>query len=140
MSRWIVPNRRRAIYARDGLQCVYCGVDLAISGIATLDHVVPRAGGGGNESQNLVTSCLSCNLLKGDRSLVDAASDLALRAREVQVGRVLRGEPIPTAASVLLGAALATDAPAWPAPPSMVVLIDSARERADAAIGACRWW
>ncbi len=56
-SKWIRPERRRAIYARDNWQCVYCGADDSL----TLDHVVPRAEGGGNESENLVTACLSCN-------------------------------------------------------------------------------
>lgn len=43
--------------------CDYCGTWIA----ATIDHVVPRSQGGGNERANLVSACWSCNSSKGDR-------------------------------------------------------------------------
>ena len=34
----------------------------------TLDHVIPKSRGGGNEWTNLATSCFKCNLRKGNRT------------------------------------------------------------------------
>ena len=55
---------RRALFARDGWRCVYCGT---ASGRLTLDHVVPRSRGGDSVWENVVTSCAPCNLRKGNR-------------------------------------------------------------------------
>src|SRR5881409_3007512 len=55
---------RRALFARDGWQCVYCGTS---SGRLTLDHVLPRSRGGESIWENVVTSCAPCNLRKGNR-------------------------------------------------------------------------
>ena len=57
---------RRALFARDGWRCVYCGDG---SARLTLDHVVPRSRGGDSVWENVVTSCAPCNLRKGDRLL-----------------------------------------------------------------------
>jgi len=57
---------RRALFARDGWKCVYCGT---ASGRLTLDHVVPRSRGGDSVWENVVTSCAPCNLRKGNRLL-----------------------------------------------------------------------
>jgi 5-methylcytosine-specific restriction endonuclease McrA len=54
---------RRALFARDGWRCQYCGS----SGKLTLDHVVPRSRGGVSDWENVVASCAPCNLRKGDR-------------------------------------------------------------------------
>jgi 5-methylcytosine-specific restriction endonuclease McrA len=55
---------RRALFARDGWRCVYCGT---ASGRLTLDHVIPRSRGGDSVWENVVTSCAPCNLRKGNR-------------------------------------------------------------------------
>jgi 5-methylcytosine-specific restriction endonuclease McrA len=55
---------RRALFARDGWRCVYCG---STGGRLTLDHVVPRSRGGESSWENVVTSCAPCNLRKGNR-------------------------------------------------------------------------
>ena len=60
---------RRAIFARDGWRCVYCG---SAGGRLTLDHVVPRSRGGSSVWENVVTSCAPCNLRKGNRLLEEA--------------------------------------------------------------------
>ncbi len=57
---------RRALFARDGWRCVYCGTG---AGRMTLDHVVPRSRGGDSVWENVVTACAPCNLKKGDRTL-----------------------------------------------------------------------
>ena len=65
---------RRALFARDGWRCVYCGTS---GGRLTLDHVVPRSKGGESIWENVVTACAPCNLRKGDRTLEQAG--MALR-------------------------------------------------------------
>ena len=64
---------RRALFARDGWRCMYCGTT---GGRLTLDHVVPRSRGGGSVWENVVTSCAPCNLRKGDRLLEEAEMEL----------------------------------------------------------------
>ena len=54
---------RRAVFARDGWQCQYCGS----RGTLTVDHVIPRSKGGGSTWENIVASCAPCNRRKGDR-------------------------------------------------------------------------
>ncbi|MFN8110174.1 MAG: HNH endonuclease [Thermoleophilia bacterium] len=54
---------RRAVFARDGYRCQYCGV----TGHLTVDHVVPRSRGGASSWDNVVTSCAPCNVRKADR-------------------------------------------------------------------------
>jgi 5-methylcytosine-specific restriction endonuclease McrA len=69
---------RRALFARDGWRCVYCGTS---GGRLTLDHVVPRSRGGDSVWENVVTSCGPCNLRKGNRSLEEAAMQLHAKPR-----------------------------------------------------------
>jgi 5-methylcytosine-specific restriction endonuclease McrA len=64
---------RRALFARDGWRCVYCGTT---SGRLTLDHVVPRSRGGESIWENVVTACAPCNLRKGDRLLHEVRMEL----------------------------------------------------------------
>jgi 5-methylcytosine-specific restriction endonuclease McrA len=76
---WITPKRRLALYLRDSFCCVYCLRDLhsADPRDVTLDHLKARADGGGNESQNCVTACRSCNSSRRDQPLVRFASPAA---------------------------------------------------------------
>src|SRR5437899_4173724 len=67
---------RRALFARDGWRCAYCGTS---GGRLTLDHVVPRSRGGESVWENVVTSCAPCNMRKGNR-LPEEVS-MALRAK-----------------------------------------------------------
>src|SRR3954470_889368 len=64
---------RRALFARDGWKCVYCG---NANGRLTLDHVVPRSRGGESVWENVVTSCATCNHKKGNRSLEESGLHL----------------------------------------------------------------
>jgi 5-methylcytosine-specific restriction endonuclease McrA len=64
---------RRALFARDGWRCVYCGTS---GGRLTLDHVIPRSRGGESTWENVVTACATCNLEKGDRLLEEAGMEL----------------------------------------------------------------
>ena len=61
-----VPLTRRAVFARDGGRCVYCG-----NTATSLDHVVPRSRGGRHEWNNVVSACGRCNHVKADRAVSD---------------------------------------------------------------------
>ena len=58
---------RLNIYARDHDTCQYCGRQMARSEL-NLDHVVPRSQGGKTSWENVVCSCVPCNLEKGGRT------------------------------------------------------------------------
>lgn len=77
-SNWITKKRRALIYLRDGGCCVYCGARKPLS----LDHLKPRSKGGGNESSNLVTACVHCNVERGDTPLAKFVG--AARAKEIR--------------------------------------------------------
>src|SRR4030081_941558 len=87
---------RRAVFARDGFRCQYCGT----SGRLTVDHVVPRSKGGGSSWDNIVTSCAPCNLRKGD-------------ALPRQAGMQLRKQPRTPSATVFIHVASPTIPVAW---------------------------
>ncbi len=67
---------RLNIYARDADTCQYCGEHLPRSDL-NLDHVVPRAQGGRTSWENVVCSCIECNLRKGGRTPEQAGMVLA---------------------------------------------------------------
>ncbi len=62
---------RANIYARDGSRCQYCGRKFPRSEL-NLDHVVPRSRGGLTTWENVVCSCIKCNLKKGGRTPEEA--------------------------------------------------------------------
>ena len=72
--RVTVPLTRKAVFARDGGRCVYCGA-MATS----LDHVVPKSRGGAHTWDNVVSACGRCNHAKADR----AVSEMGWRLRRV---------------------------------------------------------
>ncbi|MCX6150225.1 MAG: HNH endonuclease [Ignavibacteriales bacterium] len=82
LNRYIlVPHKkvmmtRKNILKRDMYKCAYCGrSDLPL----TVDHIIPKARGGEETWENLVTACVACNNKKGDRTLEEA--ELKLRFR-----------------------------------------------------------
>jgi 5-methylcytosine-specific restriction endonuclease McrA len=76
--RWNVPVSRRAVLARDGFTCQYCGAQPG-RGALTIDHVVPRSQGGQKAWENLVTACGACNRRKGGRRPDEAGMSLLRR-------------------------------------------------------------
>jgi 5-methylcytosine-specific restriction endonuclease McrA len=71
LSRFVnVPYKkvvlsRKNILRRDAYKCGYCGRgDLQL----TIDHVIPKAKGGTDSWENLITACTLCNNKKGDRT------------------------------------------------------------------------
>ena len=53
---------RRAIFARDGWACQYCGQPAE-----NLDHVLPRSRGGSHTWENVVAACRRCTSRKENR-------------------------------------------------------------------------
>lgn len=99
----------RAIYQRDGYRCRFCGCPIVLGAArsamralipdaipwgrttkdqhgaffaltATLDHLVPHAKGGTNETDNLLTTCWPCNFGRGD-ALIEEIGLLDPRSR-----------------------------------------------------------
>lgn len=71
---------RLNIYVRDQDTCQYCGRTLKRSEL-NLDHVMPRSQGGRTCWENVVCSCIRCNVKKGGRTPEQAGMKL-LRAVE----------------------------------------------------------
>lgn len=71
-TRWSKANYA-AVFERDGKRCRYCGS----TDSPTVDHVLPRSRGGGDELANLVAACRSCNCRKKDRTPDEAGMVLA---------------------------------------------------------------
>ncbi|MCP3167245.1 MULTISPECIES: HNH endonuclease [Myxococcus] len=67
LPRGRVRFSRLNIYARDADTCQYCGKNLPRSEL-NLDHVMPRTQGGKTTWENVVCSCVPCNLKKGGRT------------------------------------------------------------------------
>ena len=61
-----VPLTRKAVFARDGGRCAYCG-----AAATSIDHVVPRSRGGLHVWENVVASCGGCNHAKADRHVAE---------------------------------------------------------------------
>ncbi len=62
--RATVPLTRKAVFARDGGRCLYCGATAT-----SLDHVVPKSRGGPHTWENVVSACSRCNHVKADRAV-----------------------------------------------------------------------
>ena len=66
---------RLNVYARDESACQYCGRRRARAEL-NLDHVIPRSRGGSTSWENVVCSCVACNLRKGGRTPEEAGMRL----------------------------------------------------------------
>jgi 5-methylcytosine-specific restriction endonuclease McrA len=62
---------RRGVLERDRWTCGYCGRTAT-----TIDHVLPRSRGGGNDWLNTAAACGRCNQRKGDRTPSEARMPL----------------------------------------------------------------
>jgi len=61
------PLSNRALFARDGFLCLYCGRSFSPRAL-TRDHVIPVSRGGKNVWVNVATACRSCNQRKNNRT------------------------------------------------------------------------
>jgi hypothetical protein len=66
---------RSPIFERDAYTCRYCGATPDRKALVP-DHVIPKVQGGTDDTENLVTSCYSCNAAKGGRTLEQAGMRL----------------------------------------------------------------
>ncbi len=66
-----IALNRRAVFARDGHLCQYCG-----AAAENIDHVIPRSRGGLHAWDNVVASCRPCNARKRDHMLEDTTMRL----------------------------------------------------------------
>jgi CRISPR/Cas system Type II protein with McrA/HNH and RuvC-like nuclease domain len=58
----------KMVFKRDNYTCQYCGK----SGCKLeADHIIPFSKGGGNNIENLTTSCVKCNRQKKDKTVED---------------------------------------------------------------------
>jgi 5-methylcytosine-specific restriction endonuclease McrA len=81
---------RQEVFERDEFICAYCGnrcyEDYITNPRAlTVDHLIPRALGGNNDTDNLVTCCMECNVIKGARrfeSFEDAREYIIKRKKD----------------------------------------------------------
>lgn len=62
-------RKKRAILFKNNWSCYYCGRPEMENSRLTLDHVTPKARGGGNRNENLVAACPDCNQLKAAYTL-----------------------------------------------------------------------
>ena len=90
-----VALNRRAVFARDGHRCQYCG-----AAAENIDHVIPRSRGGEHVWENVVASCRPCNAAKEDRLL----SETHLK---------LRRQPFAPKETIWIVVAVGTVDPAW---------------------------
>jgi 5-methylcytosine-specific restriction endonuclease McrA len=71
VAKPLTSEEGRRILERDRYCCQYCGFDglstFENSMIMTVDFVQPRAHKGKKVSDNLVTACRPCNVIKGRR-------------------------------------------------------------------------
>jgi hypothetical protein len=76
---------RFEVFKRDAFTCQYCGRRVP-DVVLEVDHIIPRAEGGGDEIENLVTSCWECNRGKGKRLLDERApvADIEERTAMIQ--------------------------------------------------------
>lgn len=73
---------RFEVFKRDRFTCSYCGghpPDVLLE----CDHVIPRAAGGSDDMDNLVTACWNCNRGKSDR-LLDEGDRPTVSAKTVE--------------------------------------------------------
>lgn len=69
---------RKALVKRDKSTCQYCNRKLSASQV-TIDHVLPRAQGGGTSFMNCVVACQVCNNKKADKTPEQANMKLLRR-------------------------------------------------------------
>lgn len=79
----ISKSTRFNVFKRDGFVCQYCGAHPPMV-VLHVDHIHPVSEGGGNNANNLITACESCNLGKGARLLSDVPQALKDRAEEIK--------------------------------------------------------
>lgn len=79
---------RFEVFKRDGFRCAYCG-KTPPDALLEVDHIVPKAEGGPDDINNLITACFDCNRGKSKIPLTKAPAQMSenlaiLREKEEQ--------------------------------------------------------
>lgn len=69
---------RFEVFKRDRFTCQYCG-KTPPDVLLEVDHIIPKAAGGGDEITNLTTACWDCNHGKSDRLLEEGTQPVVGR-------------------------------------------------------------
>jgi 5-methylcytosine-specific restriction endonuclease McrA len=88
LPKQTVKFNRRNIFARDHNQCQYCGKKFPTTELS-LDHVIPRSQGGKSTWENIVCSCVGCNVKKGGRTPKQAHMTLVRKPEKPKRSPVL---------------------------------------------------
>lgn len=78
-----VPFTKNNVFKRDDYTCQYCGEKHKHSSL-TIDHVIPTSKGGKNKWDNVVSCCLTCNNLKGNKYLEELSNDFIQTGFEIK--------------------------------------------------------
>lgn len=81
----ISKKLRFDIFKRDSFSCLYCG-QTPPAVVLEVDHIIPVCKGGGNNPDNLVTACFSCNRGKGGVPLTVTPESLSDQAERIKEG------------------------------------------------------
>ncbi len=103
---------RMNIYVRDEDTCQYCGRRLKRSDL-NLDHVMPRSQGGRTCWENVVCSCIACNVRKGGGTPEQAGLSLRREPIRPRWTPFLRGTPKETVRRAWLPFLNLVDASYW---------------------------
>ena len=93
---------RWKILKRDKFTCQYCGQH-APNVILHVDHRLPRAAGGSDHPDNLVTACAACNIGKNIDGLRPTEGDRRTLANEIAEFLSIHGPASATAIGKRLG-------------------------------------
>ena len=75
-NRYIPDDIKKAVFIRDGGQCLCCGITSGLE----YDHIYPYSKGGQNTPDNLQLLCRSCNASKGTGTMCKLhGKDLSLK-------------------------------------------------------------
>jgi len=77
----ISKGLRFEVFKRDGFTCQYCGTHPP-KDILHVDHINPVKLGGGNDIDNLITSCSDCNLGKSATPLTRVPQSWSDKAKD----------------------------------------------------------
>lgn len=73
---------RFEVLKRDRFSCAYCGRTPNDGVLLEVDHVLPRAAGGTDDLDNLITACVECNRGKAARMLEEGSIGATVGAIE----------------------------------------------------------
>lgn len=74
---------RFSVFKRDGFTCGYCG-KTPPAVVLEVDHIIPKAEGGKDGLDNLITACFDCNRGKGSDKLTVSPDTLAKKTEVIK--------------------------------------------------------